>query len=294
MGSTTAEAIKFDSTNNVYFFDISGNNIASPIGVPAQQIDLGNGWDGSVTQNTFGTDTILQVWNWGANVTLSNNALCPNMPSSPSTTGLVAFYPMNELTANGTTLYDHSSYNNAGVISNTTWTQAQSGPALQFDGVTSYVNVPNSASLRVTKITIIVTVTQLSLTGAREQIISKAYAGDSGYQLMLDSDGKLRWSLYIGGADYDEVWSASALTLNSANRIAITYDGSTIKGYINGTQATHTRSISGVMGANNQPLRIGCIWAGAYQLDAKLNNLYIYNRGLSPIEIYNDAKYYGF
>ncbi len=48
----------------------------------------------------------------------------------------------------GSTLHDASIYHNDGTIHNTTWVPGIVGDALHFDGLTSHVDVPNSASLQ--------------------------------------------------------------------------------------------------------------------------------------------------
>jgi len=58
----------------------------------------------------------------------------------------VALWHFDEGTGN--TLYDASPYHNDGTIHNGTWVPGKFGSALHFDGLTSYVNIPNSASLK--------------------------------------------------------------------------------------------------------------------------------------------------
>ena len=62
--------------------------------------------------------------------------------------GLVAAYSFDEGT--GTTVADASGNGNTGTTANTSWTTGHSGSALSFNGSSSWVTVPDSASLDLT------------------------------------------------------------------------------------------------------------------------------------------------
>src|SRR4051794_14859812 len=68
-------------------------------------------------------------------------------PASAATPGLVAAYSFDE--GAGTTVADSSGNGNAGTVLNTTWsTTGKFGGALNFNGTSARVNVPNSSSLQ--------------------------------------------------------------------------------------------------------------------------------------------------
>ena len=69
--------------------------------------------------------------------------------AAASSSGLVAAYGFNE--GSGTTVTDSSGNGNNGTISGATWTTAgKYGDALQFNGTSSVVTIPNSSSLQLT------------------------------------------------------------------------------------------------------------------------------------------------
>src|SRR5262249_36875542 len=74
----------------------------------------------------------------------ASNTASATTPAAPS--GLVAAYAFNEGT--GTTVKDASGNGNNGTVANTTWsTTGKFGNALNFNGTSSVVTIPNSASL---------------------------------------------------------------------------------------------------------------------------------------------------
>lgn len=73
---------------------------------------------------------------------LSSRSIATSLPDSST----VALWRLNE--GSGTTLYDASYFGNNGTINNSAWTAGQFGQALHFDGLTSYVVVPNNPSLQ--------------------------------------------------------------------------------------------------------------------------------------------------
>ena len=76
-------------------------------------------------------------------------AWMPLTSAAPTRFGLVAAYSFNE--GNGNTVADASGNGNTGTIVGATWTTAgKYGGALSFNGTSSYVNLRNRASLRLT------------------------------------------------------------------------------------------------------------------------------------------------
>src|SRR3954468_13851083 len=76
-------------------------------------------------------------------IVLASSALAQNPP------GLVSAYSFNEGT--GTAVTDVSGNSNNGTISNATWSASgKYGSALSFNGSTSRVDIPDSASLDLT------------------------------------------------------------------------------------------------------------------------------------------------
>jgi len=159
---------------------------------------------------------------------------------------------------------------------------------ISLDGVNDYVNISDSSSLDVTKITILTWVNLSSAPSTRGDVISKTGAGDDTYRLTIDNVFNVKWSIKIGGTPYEDIFSNSPLTLNTMYRIGYTFNGTILKGFVNGDQQSFTRSVSGDIATNNIDFRIGCIWSGVYHLNATIDEVLIANRAWNTTEITYD------
>ena len=77
------------------------------------------------------------------------------------------------------------------------------------------------------------------------------------------------------------------LPLNIWSHLALTYDGATLRLFVNG-QLASAQTVSGLIATSGDPLRIGgdAIW-GEY-FAGLIDEVRIYNRVLSPSEIQTD------
>jgi len=140
--------------------------------------------------------------------------------------GLVGYWKFDE--GSGATAEDSSGYNNDGTIHGATWSSdCKSGNCLKFDGIDDYVRVEDSDSLDISKqITLTAWIHPYQLTGRRE-ILSKLDA----YWFNVQ-DGKL--CSYLSGISSAYSCSIDSIPTNDWTHVAMTYDGSNMKLYING------------------------------------------------------------
>jgi RHS repeat-associated protein len=91
----------------------------------------------------------------------------------------------------------------------------------------------------------------------------------------------------IGG--YQESYAASDLPTNTWSHVAGTWDGSTLRVYVNGTPVA-SRAVNGTLTNTTYPLRIGgnSLW-GEY-LAGRIDEVRVYNRALSQFEIQSDMN----
>ena len=82
---------------------------------------------------------------------------------------------------------------------------------------------------------------------------------------------------------------ANALALNTWTHLAATYDGATLRLYVNGVQAG-SRSLTGPIVTSNSPLRIGgnVLW-GEY-FAGLIDEVRVYNRALTQTEVQSDMN----
>jgi hydrogenase maturation factor HypE len=95
-------------------------------------------------------------------------------------------------------------------------------------------------------------------------------------------------TIALGGVDQSASATAS-LALNTWTHLAATYDGTTVRLFVNGVQAG-TRAVSGSLAASTGALRIGgnAVW-GEY-FSGRIDEVRIYNRALSAAEIQADMN----
>ncbi|MFN8061346.1 MAG: DUF6605 domain-containing protein [Vicinamibacterales bacterium] len=193
--------------------------------------------------------------------------------------GLVAAWGANE--GAGTTLVDNSGHGHTGLVTNGTWTAGRFGQALAFAG-------SSDASLGDIDVT-------ASFTLMAWMKTHSLYAGSCGALVMKAFDygleicsGQLSARLGSGSA-----WSsaASAVVSNSDldvwTHVAMTYDGVTLRLYLNGTLVSST---TGSHATNDMPLMIGRwsppseYWSGA------VDEVRLYDRFLTAAEIQADMN----
>ena len=104
-------------------------------------------------------------------------------------------------------------------------------------------------------------------------------------------NGEIDFSIYTGGG-WNTLPLANFPALSSWRYVAVTYDGSFQKIYINGVEAA-SRAQTGTISVNINDLLIGQIQAGGQAFQGSLDDVAIYNRALSAneiLDIYNHQK----
>ena len=207
---------------------------------------------------------------------------------SAASSGPVAAYGFDEGT--GTTLTDLSGHGNAGSIKNGTWTTAgKYGGALSFNGSSTRVVVPDSASLDLTgPLTLEAWVRPTSLSDWRAVAV-KEQPGELVYALYANSKSSLPDGIvYTGGAERN-AYGTAKLPTSTWSHIAGVYDGSKLTFYVNG-QAVSSSSVSGSLPVSSGAFSIGgdSVWGEWFS--GQIDELRVYDRALSGSEISTDMQ----
>ena len=204
-----------------------------------------------------------------------------------SSDGLVAAYSFDA--GSGSLVADASGKGNDGAVSGATWTTSgKNKGALSFDGVNDWVTVADTASLDLsTGMTVEAWVRPAALGGWRT-VAAKERSGGIVYALHASQDA----SRPVGQVDIDGEQDAvgpSSLTLNAWSHLAVTYDGTSVRLYVNGGIAD-TSTYAGSIPASTGPLRLGgnAIWQEWFSGD--LDDVRVYNRALSAGEVQSDMN----
>ncbi|MFH0806479.1 MAG: LamG-like jellyroll fold domain-containing protein [Candidatus Brennerbacteria bacterium] len=211
--------------------------------------------------------------------------------------GLVGHWKFDEVeTTTSTTTYDATGSGSHGTLT-TGPTRASStckvANCLNFDGVNDYVDVPEATStLDVTSILTFSAWIYPTSSSSYKPILAKIpVAYGSGYEF-ANSSGNFRTTLRTGSGNCD--FTNGALTLNTWQHVASTYDGTTTRHYLNGALASSSAACTYGATANDNDLYIGGRASDTSRFAGMIDDVRVYNRALSSDEarqLYNSGIY---
>lgn len=212
----------------------------------------------------------------------------------------IAEWKMDERT--GTSAYDTSGNNNTGTFatgnSAPTWTTGKIGAGTLFDGAKQFITINDNSVLKpTTAITVESWFNTSNKTLTGQRIVSKTEA--SGYQLSLNETSvcgstNLCFVLNINGSYYTATYPISNLSNNLWYHVAGSYDGNTVRLFLNGSSVGTTSIISNTITQSTPPLCIGsepsstvCNVQGG-NFSGKIDHIKIYNYARTPAQIAYD------
>ncbi len=203
-------------------------------------------------------------------------------PSSGSEDGLVGHWAMD---GNGA---DTSGLGNNGTpIGSTSYGAGRISSALFLSSNSSRLEVPDSNSLDVTGAITISAWIRPESSGTQYVISKKGKGSIDGYELSLSNQGRVfvRFNEDSSGNSY-RVDSSTRFPTNGQTwmHVVATYDGSTIKLYING-QLEGSQNANFKIGTNDLPLSIGSGQDGYRGMAGAIDDVRIYSRALSEGEV---------
>ena len=249
-----------------YSYDASGNLTTLPTGASTTYNHAGE-----LTSSTLDDETSGYTYDKDGNRTSAD---------VPAPSGLVAAYSFDD--GSGTAVSDSSGEGNDGVLNDATWsTPGKDGDALSFYGSSdSKVTVPDSASLELAgSLTFEAWVKPEGAENWWESVLAK---GDS-YGLYGSSDDDYPdASLQFSGGT-EAVGGSDSLPIDEWSFLAATYDGTTIRLYVNGSQVASEAQTGSLVGSTDD-LLLGNndSWNG---FDGLIDDLRIYNSALTPAQL---------
>ncbi len=222
--------------------------------------------------------------------------LLPQPVEGQTSSGLVAYWDFDE--GSGTVLHDRSGNGNDGAVSGATWASGISGGGLSLDGIDDYVSVPDSSELRTfSQMTLScwINVNEITYTnGHGEMIVGKGKHTPSNiYALWVADDivaGKVCFSYTMIYSDTSSktVSSGYAYNKNTWYHVMGTYDGSSMKLYVDGAVVNQTGNSLGVP-YNTDTMYMGKHNWGtsstSYRIRGTIDEIKIYDRALLPSEV---------
>jgi hypothetical protein len=203
-------------------------------------------------------------------------------PTQGNNEGLVGHWTMdgngNDASGNG---------NNGAPIGSTSYGAGRVSSALLLASSSSRLQVPDSNSLDITGPITIAAWIRPSSAGTQYVVSKNVKAATDGFELSLSNAGKVfvRFNEDSSG-DSLRVDSTSKYPTNGSTwmHVVATYDGTTIKLYVNG-QLEGSKAANFQIAANDVPLSIGSGDGGYRGMKGAVDDVRIYSRALSAAEV---------
>jgi hypothetical protein len=232
------------------------------------------------------TVTVSAAGATGSPKTVAVTLTVTDAPLCPTPTGLVGAWGFDE--TSGSSVTDASPTANAGTIVGATRTAAgRFGGALSFDGVSNRVSIPDVNALDLTNaMTLEAWVNPTAVGSVWRTVALKERPGNLVYALYGTSDTG-RPSVHVQTPGELDTRGTAALATATWTHLASTYDGATLRLFVNGVQVS-TRAVTGSMAASTGVLSIGgnTIWGEWFA--GLIDEVRVYSRALPATEIQSD------
>jgi len=197
-------------------------------------------------------------------------------PSDIPVQGLIAAWHFNE--NNGTIATDSINGHN-GLISNAIWTNGIRSSALEFNGNTSQIQVPNSGLNPVGNSISFSFWFKLNVVGAIGTFIFQ----DQKYNASLDALGRIIFTVYTPSAKSVNSGVGSRILDTDWHHVALTYNGLEMKIFLDGLQRVYNPN-SGNLQSSTSDVYIGRQPA-VNSYDGIIDEFLIYDRAISNTEV---------
>jgi prepilin-type N-terminal cleavage/methylation domain-containing protein len=200
------------------------------------------------------------------------------------TNGMSGYWPMDE--GSGTIAMDYSGVNTSGtwLFTPPFWGPGKEGASGGYSSGNSNLSLPTASGLLLpsSSITVSAWVYMKAQADYLNYAVNNWLTQEGGWALFSEANGKAAFGLYHASTTYYASGCANLFTLSNWHLITGTYDGTTVKVFLDGTQCSATSTLIGEQLYNSLPWIIGANITGQpYSID----DARVYNRALSPAEI---------
>ncbi|QDS96869.1 LamG domain-containing protein [Adhaeretor mobilis] len=205
---------------------------------------------------------------------------------STSPAGLVGEWSLDS--TSGGTVVDTSGHGHVGTVNGSP--QAINGPsgsALQLDGSSDYIEIEDTPLLDITDQITISTWIRPDEKGTQYLVKKAEHGNTDGFELSLSSKGKVfvRFNQDSDKNDH-RLDSSTSYSTNGSEwmHVVATYDGSSIRLYING-QLDNSVNDQFTITTNNLPLALGAEHGGYRAFSGGMDDVRIYNHAIDDAEV---------
>jgi len=204
------------------------------------------------------------------------------------TNGGVNYMALNIPFNSGASLVDVGGYGNTGTAINSptfTTSGCSVGNCLTFDGVNDRIEIADASSLDITNAITIETWLNFPASAVKELIDknNNSNTGPGAYQIFQNNQN-ISFRL-VKSAGLNTMTSATALSLNTWYHVAATWDGVTMKLFINGVQDSTTLALAAPIDTTTGKLVIGAYTDNQFAYSGKMDEVHIYPYALSAAQI---------
>ncbi|HRX84215.1 MAG TPA: DUF4215 domain-containing protein [Phycisphaerae bacterium] len=179
--------------------------------------------------------------------------------------------------------------NSGGDWSDPEWTDGVQGQALRFDGRNDVVDL-GPVNFSGSAMTIALWMRADDFGNNYARLISKAsgtHSSDAYWSVIADGEARIRFLLKADGWTKDMETSRNIVSAGEWHHIATTYDGQSMKIYVDGEEVASTAKSGTINSSNSVHAAIGNQppGAGDRPFDGKIDEVYLINRALSANEV---------
>jgi hypothetical protein len=181
-------------------------------------------------------------------------------------------------------IYDDSGKGNHGTLINGDWVLGKFGRATGYDGITSFVNIKDTQSIRISeKGLTIATWIWIEDDNKWKPILRKGTNGMLNYNIFITPNNKL--VLSMDNVTGSPIESSSNIPPNNWVHVAGTYDGNFLSLYVNGELDVRKDAKGDLINSSMKDLTLGRDIDQNVWFSGNIDELIIWNRHLSPKEI---------
>jgi len=210
-------------------------------------------------------------------VLFASAALLVGIATTPAHAALIARY------SGDNTAIDATGNGHNGTVTGATYTPGVYGDAFSFDGSGDIVVVPASTELEPPEFSVALWVKAELENHIRVLIDTTHGAGQAGWALQINQANNISFA-HGNGSTFPEIVLAAGLSDGEFHHLAATFDGSTMKLYVDGGTPA-TLAYTGTPAPSGRDLQIGHSPVLNRPFQGALDEIRIYNHALSPAEV---------